>query len=280
MFYPKPPEDPRLVLGEDELEFNEELYEVHSHAQAAMGKKQRRQRDNFNRKVHGDPFKPSDLVWLFEPLRAKSRKFYLAWQGTYEVLNRTSEVTHKVCKRSRAERWTKVHFNRSKPYIGEPEVRRSKRKAARPTPLYEEIPSVSDESDREIEDRPFHVFSETSAETQANCNRPRLTFEKLPVVIEESQSENDDRVISHPYEEISSRQPSPPIATYEQIDENDSDDKIPDNNSPRVSPENVRDRPETLAIRHVDESNSDVPAGRSRRPPIHFGIYEYVSQPK
>ena len=55
-------------------------------------------------------------------------------------------------------------------------------------PLYEEIPSVSDESDKEMEDRPFHVFSGTSAETRANCNRPRVTFEKLPIVIEESQS--------------------------------------------------------------------------------------------
>ena len=167
-----------------------------------------------------------------------------------------------------------------KPYIGENEVRRSKRNAARPIPLYEEIPSVSDESDKETEDRPFHVFSGTSAETRANCNRPRVTFEKLPVVIEESQSENDDRDVSHPYEEIPPRQPSPPLVTYEQIDENDSDDKITDDNEPRVRPDNAREESETLATRNVDESNSDVPAGRPRRPPIRFGIDEYVSKSK
>ena len=280
LFYPKPPGDPRLVLGEDGSELNEKLYEVHSHAQATMGKEQRRQRDYFNKKVHGDPFKAGDLVWLFEPHRAKSRKIYLPWQGPYEVLNTTSEVTYKICKRGRPERWTKVHFNRLKPYIGEPEVRRSKRNTARPMPLYEEIPSVSDESDKEMEDRPFHVFSETSAENRANCNRPRVTFEKLPVVIEESQTESDDREVSHPYEEISPRQPSPPIATYEEIDENDGDDKIPDNDRPRAPPEKARERPKTLAIRDVDESNSDVPAGRSRRPPIRFGIDEYVNKSK
>ena len=38
LFYPKPPGDPRLVLGEDGLQLNEKLYEVHSHAQATMGK--------------------------------------------------------------------------------------------------------------------------------------------------------------------------------------------------------------------------------------------------
>ena len=280
LFHPKPPGDPRLVLGEDGLELNEKLYEVHSQAQATMGKEQQRQRDYFNRKVHGDPFKPGDLVWLFEPHPAKSRKFLLPWQGPYEILNRTSEVTYKICKRGRPERWRKVHFNRLKPYIGEHEVRRSKRNAARPTPLYEENPSVSDESDKEIEDRPFHVFSEISAETRANFNRPRVTFKKLPFVIEESQSENDDREFSQPYDEIPPRQLSPPIATYEQIGENDSDDKALDVNRSRVPQENARDRPETLAIRDVDESNSDVPFARSRRPPIRFGIDEYVSKSK
>ena len=178
----------------------------------------------------------------------------------------------------RSARETKVHFNRLKPYIGESEARRSKRNAARPTPLYEEIPSASDESDREIEERPFHVFSETSAETQPNCNKPRVTFEKLPVVIEESQSENDDREFSHPYEETPSKQPFPPIAPYEQIDENDSDDKIPDDKRHRVPPENAREWPKTLATRDDVESNSDVPAGRSRRPPIRFGTDECVSK--
>ena len=264
------------MLEEDGLELKKKLYGVHSHVQATMGREQRRQRDYSNKKVHGDPFKPGDLVWLFE--RAKSRNFYLLWQGHYEVLNRTSEVTYKICKKGRPERWTKVHFNRLKPYIGELEVRRSKRNEARPMRLYEEIPSVSDESDKEMEDRPSHVFSGASAETRANCKRLRFTFEKSPVVIEESQSENDDREVSHPYEEISPRQHSPPIATYEQIDENDSDDKIPDDSRPRVSLEKARVKPETLAIRDVEELNSDVPPDRSRRPPIRFGADEYVSK--
>ena len=142
-------------------------------------------------------------------------------------------------------------------------------------PLYEEIPSVSDESDKEKEDRPFHVFSVTSSETRANCNRPRVTFEKLPVVVEESQIEDNDREVSHPYEEIPPSLPSPPIATYEPVDENDSNDKILDDNRPRVPPDKARERPKTLAIRDVEDSNSDVPSGRSRRQPIRFGIDEY-----
>ena len=76
--YPKPPGNSRLVF-EDGLELTEKVYEVHSHAQDTMGKEQRRQRNYFDRKVHCDPFKRGDVVWLFEPHKAMSRKLYLPW---------------------------------------------------------------------------------------------------------------------------------------------------------------------------------------------------------
>ena len=70
LFVPKPPGDPRLKLGEHTEELNERLYEIHRGAQMTMGTEQRRQREYFNRKVHGEPFKEGDLVWLFEPHKA------------------------------------------------------------------------------------------------------------------------------------------------------------------------------------------------------------------
>ena len=118
LFVPKPPGDPRLKLGEKAEELNERFYEIHREAQMTMGSEQRRQREYFNRKVHGEPFKEGDLVWLYEPHKAKSRKFYLPWLGPFQVLSRTSEVTYMVCKRGK--KWQKVHFNRLKPYPGIP----------------------------------------------------------------------------------------------------------------------------------------------------------------
>ena len=99
LYYPKPPGDPRLELGQMGTELNEKLYEVHSHAQMTMGKEQRRQKEYYQRKIHGGPFNPGDLVWLFEPHRAKSRKLHLPWRGPYEVLKRTSEVKYQICKK-------------------------------------------------------------------------------------------------------------------------------------------------------------------------------------
>ena len=174
MFVPKPPGDPRLKLGENAEELNERLYEIHREAQMTMGTEQRRQREYFNRKVRGEPFE-GDLVWLFEFHKAKSRKFYLPWHGPFEVLNRTSEVTYMICKRENEEKWQKVQFNRLKPYRGGPEVQPSGRLKNQPPPIYEEIPNEI-ETEEENEDRPFHVFKPTTAESRAARNRPKVTF--------------------------------------------------------------------------------------------------------
>ena len=179
LFVPKPPGDPRLKLGEHAEELNERLYEIHREAQMTMGTEQRRQREYFNRKLHGEPFKEGDLVWLFEPHKAKFRKFYLPWHGPFEVLSRTSEVTYMICKRGNKEKWQKVHFNRLKPYRGNPEVRHSGRLKNRPPPIYEEIPNDV-ETEEENEDSPFHVIETTTAESQAARNRPKVTFKTIP----------------------------------------------------------------------------------------------------
>ena len=184
LFVPKPPGDPRLKVGENAEELNERSYEIHREAQITTGSEQRRQREYFNRKVHGEPFKEGDPVWLFEPQKAKSRKFYLPWHGPSEVLSRTSEVTYMICKRRKKEKWQKVHFNRLKPYRGDPEVRHSGRLKNRPPPIYEEIPNEI-ETEEENEDSPFHVIESTTAESQAARNRPKVTFKPIPKIVEQ-----------------------------------------------------------------------------------------------
>ena len=111
-----------MKLGENAEDWNKRVYEIHRDAQITMGIEQRRQREYFHRKVHGDPFKERDLVWLFKPHKAKSRNIDLPWHGSFEVPSRTSEVTYMICKRGKRKKWKKVHFNRLKPYRGDPEI--------------------------------------------------------------------------------------------------------------------------------------------------------------
>ena len=195
LFVPKPPGDPRLKVGENAEELNERLYEIHRAAQITMGSEQRRPRDYFNRKLHGEPLKEGDLVWLFEHHKPKPRNFYLPWHGPFEILSRKSEVTNMVCKRGNKEKWQKVPFNRLKPYRGDPEVRHSGRLKTRPPPIYEEIPNEL-ETEEENEDRPFHVIESTTAESQDARNRHKVTFKPIPEIVEqdsESERENTPR---------------------------------------------------------------------------------------
>ena len=189
LYYPKPPGDPRLELSEPAAELNEKLCEVHEHAQMTFGKEQRRQKDYYHRKVHGEAFKPGALAWLLEPHKAKSRKFYLPWQGHYEVLNRTSEVNYRICKKSAPEERQKVLFNRLKPFVGDTPPRRSERRKKLVASDYEELPNISEETESQIDGLPFNVFNLTNAESQAARNKLRVTFNDVPKVAEKASDE-------------------------------------------------------------------------------------------
>ena len=257
LFVPKPPGDPRLKLGEHAEELIERLYEIHREAQMTMGTEQRRQREYFNRKVHGEPFKEGDLVWLFEPHKAKSRKFYLPWHGPFEVLGRTSEVTYMICKRENKEKWQKVLFNHLKPFRGNSEVRHSSRLKNRPPPIYEGIPNDL-KTEEKSEDNPFHVIETTTAESQAAKNRPKVTFKTIPEIVEQDSGPETENT---PHDENVERQTSPHLTAYETIPGDDSENSESERSTVR------KDAPE----RHLDtdhdsqnesQRNSDVPTGR------------------
>ena len=198
LFVPKLPGDPRLKFGENAEELNERLYEIHREAQMTMGTEQRRQREYFIRKAHGEAFKKGVFVWLFEPHKAKSRKLYLPWHVHFEFLSRTSEVTFVICERGNKAKWQKVHFNCLKPYRGDPEVRHSGRLKNRPPPVYGEITNKI-ETEKENDDRPVHVFKLTTAESQAARNRSKVTFSQLPEIVEqdsESETHHDTRILN------------------------------------------------------------------------------------
>ena len=260
LYYPKPPGDPRLELSEPAAELNEKLYEVHEHAQMTMGKEQRRQKDYYHRKVHGEPFEPGDLVWLLEPHKAKSRKFYLPWQGPYEVLSRTSEVNYRICKKSAPEKWQKVHFNRLKPFVGDTPPRRSERRKKLVVSNYEELPNISEETESEIDGLPFNVFNPTTAESQAARNKPHVTFDDVPKVAEKASDEECPE--PNPlYVDISEGSVADQTHVYEEISEGGDP-------SPRI--EEVE----------ASESSSEPCRSRQRKPPVRFGIDDYTSPRK
>ena len=171
-----------------------------------------------------------------------------------------------------------MHFNRLKPYRGDLQVRHSGRLRNRPPPIYEEIPNDV-ETEEEIEDRPFHVIESTTAESQAARNRPKVTFKPKPEVVEQdSESETENTAHGEDFK----CQTLPRLTAYETIPGDDSENSLSEqttvcNNAP--------ERP--LDTDHDSENesprDSDVPTGREsrvRRPPVRFGIDEFVSKIK
>ena len=81
--------------------------------------KHERQKDLYDQRAHGEPYKEGDLVWLLSPviLRGQCRIFYHPWTGPFKVVKCLSDVNYRIqsirgCTRGRCH--LVVHFDRLK----------------------------------------------------------------------------------------------------------------------------------------------------------------------
>ena len=98
--------------------------DLHTHLEAAyrrmrerMGHQLERQKDIYNKRVHGDPYEPGDLAWLHSPAvpRGQSKKLHRPWAGPFRVLSKLSYTVYRVQNTLARRRRTVVHFDRLKP---------------------------------------------------------------------------------------------------------------------------------------------------------------------
>ena len=77
----------------------------------------RRQKELYDERVHGEPFKPGDLVWLHSPAvpRGQSKKLHHPWKGPLKVIERLGESTYKIKSLQGRKKTQIVHFDRLKP---------------------------------------------------------------------------------------------------------------------------------------------------------------------
>ena len=93
------------------------LENAYHHVRSTMGLKQEHQKELYDRKRHGDPYKVGDLVWLHSPVvpRGSSRKLHRPWTGPYKIVKQLSDVTYRIQSCRGRRRRLVVHFNRLKP---------------------------------------------------------------------------------------------------------------------------------------------------------------------
>ena len=76
-----------------------------------------RQKDIYNKRVHGEPYAVGDTVWLLDTViqKGQSKKFHHPWKGPYRVLKHTSDCDYLIEQASGDHTQMIVHFNCLKP---------------------------------------------------------------------------------------------------------------------------------------------------------------------
>lgn len=93
------------------------LEEAYNMVRDKTGQQQERQKEYYNRKVHGNPFSEGDLVFLHSPVisRGHARKLHRQWTGPFRVVRRLSTVNYRIQDLRSPRRRLIVHFDRLKP---------------------------------------------------------------------------------------------------------------------------------------------------------------------
>ena len=167
-----------------------------------------------------------------------------------------------------------MHFNRLKPYRGDPEVRKTVRHKNRPWPFLKKIRTKYKPKRKAKTARSTFLHRQRQS-LKLPKNKPKVTFREITEIVEQdfqSEIENASR------NENNKHQILPHLTTYGKIPGDDSKN----NESVQITVRN--DELERLLDEdHVSQNelqqDSDVPTGRKtrvRRPPVRLGIDKFI----
>ena len=123
----------------------EKAYELVRHK---TGMKHARQREFYDRRVHGKPFEVEDRVWLHSPVvpRGQSKKLHHPWIGPWHIIKRLSDAVYRIRSLKNCRKRLVVHFDRLK--LCPPEMRLNADRQPSPTepiPAHHSSPHLAPE---------------------------------------------------------------------------------------------------------------------------------------
>ena len=103
------------------LELRTRMQDAHDRARLHLRRSARHQKKTYDRGTNNACFKEGQFAWLYNHAKKKgvSPKLMSRWQGPYLILDKLSNVTYRIQLKPRG-RMQVVHFDRLKPYDGEP----------------------------------------------------------------------------------------------------------------------------------------------------------------
>ena len=76
-----------------------------------------RQKELYDKNIHGNPYIVGDWVWLLNPKVPKNntKKLFHPWQGPYKIIKKIAECTYRIQALKGGRRQKVAHFNQLKP---------------------------------------------------------------------------------------------------------------------------------------------------------------------
>ena len=92
------------------------LTTAYNHVRDRMNVTFERQKQHYDKKVHGQPYNVGDLVWLYSPVvpPGQSKKLHHPWLGPFKVIKRLSDTTYRIVDTTAKRHTQVVHFDRLK----------------------------------------------------------------------------------------------------------------------------------------------------------------------
>ena len=93
------------------------LEDAYERVRKCTGMKQQRQKEFYDKRVHGQLHEVGALVWLHQSAvpRGSSRKLHHPWTGPFRVVKRLSDVNYRIQHVQHPRKRMVVHFDRLKP---------------------------------------------------------------------------------------------------------------------------------------------------------------------
>ena len=128
-----PPSSPQSY-GQYTLNLRKTLEQAYKLTRKNMGTSAYRQKELYDRKIHGEKFKVGQLVWLCNPVvpRGGSRKLHSPWVGPYKIVKCLADTVYRIQDTRTSRKRIVVHFDRLKPCHAGMRVRENSRSITPP----------------------------------------------------------------------------------------------------------------------------------------------------
>ena len=105
-----------LPTSEYATQLKKGLEEAYARVREKLTRSHERRKENYDRKVHGDPYNQGDLVWMHTKVIAwgESRKLHHPWIGPFKILERLGDSDYRIKGLRGKKQVHVVHFDRLK----------------------------------------------------------------------------------------------------------------------------------------------------------------------